>query len=303
MVPVLSGLLLILQSVQSFDIVPPFCFSGDERRLLDDNFTDDGDLNFTDFGDTDGSDSCNPECEKGVEFCGKDGLCYPQSCSNFYQWGNANFTGIIGVNVTDIPPLDCEAVTQSIYNIPVSTSYGCVGINCLTTRVEQQNSLLFKQQNSLLFNKVCMAQLNDTWKFVCYELAEDTSFDAYTNFTASSEGIDCPYYPYDPVENVTEPSHIYQTSISRWTANSQYYVIVGPEGLDSTFNESLAFATFSSRLQRIESTNVPTAAPTITKAPSFTEAPAPPTSSGSMASSTAASLLASMVVCLVVAIW
>ena len=249
LVRVLFWFLLILQSAQSFDVDPPFC--GFSRRLLDENVTDTG---VVFWGLIDGSDSCNPECEKDIEFCGKDGRCYPQSCENFYQFGNSNFTGIIGMmNATDIPPLDCEAVSQPISNIPVSTTYGCVGGMCVMSLADEQHNLL-------LFNKVCTAQLDNKRQFVCYELAEDTSFDAYANFTASSKGIECPY------ENRTEPNYIYRTSISRLTA--EYYgtegwtVNFGPDDVaNSTFDESLAFATFSSRLQ-VTSTNETTTAPT-----------------------------------------
>jgi len=203
-----------------------------------------------------GSDGCLPACGD-TEFCGTDDVCYDANCDNFYEKGNRAFTGY----VEGSEPLACEVVSADDAKKPVSASFGCVGFYCAF----DSEMVPF----ALFATRVCAANPQPLQSFVCYDVSpSDTDFQAFVGSTAGTDGYSCP----DSDGFTTSPVYIYYQNMILQQASGGSTVINGPNSTD-TFNETLASATFSSRLIIGDPTAAPTSAPT--------PPPTPPSASSS----------------------
>jgi hypothetical protein len=288
----LSALLLFLTTTSyaaAIVVDPPVCSEGNgtSSRALQSTTTQQTTTFTNPYGSMDGSELCDPPCGP-LQFCGKNRVCYENSCESYYLYGNTNYTGLTtttttasssistnGTTTPNIPALRCELLSSYADDTPVSVLYGCADIECAS-----------RERNVFKYNQVCAATPQDRVEFICYELTTtdggggdavaqqlDGDLDLYVINTADSSGSMCD----TTTTGNSMPLYLYSTRIHRDVddASSLSITIRGRSVGTVAFNKTLALSTMTTFLRTADPTPAPVTSAPMTSAP--VRAP-PPTS-------------------------
>ena len=139
-------------------------------------------------------------CGPGL-FCGSNLKCHPYSCSNWYEYANANFT-----DYDPSLPLSCDDVLGQGQYFPglnnAAVVFGCTGF---PASLPSPPKAVYQP-----FTKRCWRanEGEKQAKFECYEMADGTDFQPFVQSAISAQLDPCEP-PYQP----DVPSFIYQVVV------------------------------------------------------------------------------------------